>query len=71
MPDREKVVKALEICAVGNKCDGCPLKSECNGTVNAAMVGALRVIKEQRERIERLLENLVSLVEEAGEVNDP
>ena len=48
MIDRDKVIKALEICAVGtNACTKCPLKDSCKGTSNAAMSAAIKLLKEQ------------------------
>ena len=46
MPDREKVIKALEHCATGtNSCDKCPMKSECRGLTNKAMVAAIDLLR--------------------------
>lgn len=69
MNEREKIIKALEVCAVGKPCDGCPLKAECKGTANAAMAGALKLLKErkQQQRMEKLLRNLKMALEEMGE----
>lgn len=65
MNEREKIIKALEVCAVGKPCDGCPLKSECKGTTNAAMAGALKLLKNKnQQRIEKLLHNLETVLEE-------
>ena len=48
MPDREKVIEALEICAAGtNSCNKCPMKELCKGVSNAAMVAAIKLLKEQ------------------------
>ena len=48
MTDRERVIKALEYCAPGNKpCDGCPMKDNCKGTANGAMAAAIKLLKEQ------------------------
>ena len=47
-PDREKVIEALEICAAGtNSCNKCPMKDNCKGVSNAAMVAAIKLLKEQ------------------------
>lgn len=65
MNEREKIIKALEVCAVGKPCDGCPLKAECKGTTNAAMAGALKLLKNKnQQRIEKLLHNLKTVLEE-------
>jgi len=49
-PDREKVIEALEICATGtNSCNKCPMKDKCHGVSNAAMVAAIKLLKEQEE----------------------
>ena len=66
MNEREKIIKALEVCAVGKPCDGCPLKAECKGTTNAAMAGALKLLKEKikKQRIEKLLCNLETVLED-------
>ena len=48
MTDREKVIKGLEICAVGtNSCTPCPFKDNCKGTSNAAMAMAIKLLKAQ------------------------
>ena len=48
MIDREKVIEALEICAAGtNSCNKCPMKDKCKGVSNAAMVAAIKLLKEQ------------------------
>ena len=48
MADREKVIKALGICAVGtNSCEKCPSKDKCHGVSNAAMAAAIELLKEQ------------------------
>ena len=52
MIDREKVIKALERCAVGKSCDGCPMHKECTGTTNAAMAAAVELLKEQQKLID-------------------
>ena len=45
MPDREKVVEALKICATGTKpCDKCPMKDNCKGVSNAAMAAAIELL---------------------------
>ena len=50
MIDREKVIEALEICAAGtNSCNKCPMKDKCKGVSNAAMVAAIKLLKEQEE----------------------
>ena len=50
MTDRERVIKALEYCAPGNKpCDGCPMKDNCKGTANGAMAAAIKLLKEQEQ----------------------
>lgn len=69
MNEREKIIKALEVCAVGKPCDGCPLKAECKGTTNAAMAGALRLLKDrkQQQRTEKLLRTLKMALEEMDE----
>lgn len=69
MNEREKIIKALEVCAVGKSCDGCPLKSDCKGTTNAAMAGALKLLKErkQQQRMEKLLRTIKMALEEMGE----
>ena len=65
MNEREKIIKALEVCAVGKPCDGCPLKAECKWTANAAMAGALKLLKEKnQQRIEKLLCNLETVLED-------
>ena len=47
MPDREKVIKGLEHCATGtNNCDRCPMKYDCKGTANGAMVAAIKLLKD-------------------------
>lgn len=87
MNDRETVIKALEICAVGtNSCSKCPLKDNCHGTSNAAMVAAIEFIKgitmnayqekAQRTRnpklsaYQHLLNGCLGLAGEAGECCD-
>ena len=50
MSDRDKVIEALEICAAGtNSCIKCPMKDKCHGVSNAAMVAAIKLLKEQEE----------------------
>lgn len=51
MPDREKVIKAIEICyTLGHNCTECPLFSEddCNDKL---MRDALSLLKEQEPRL--------------------
>ena len=51
MTDRERVIKALEYCAPGNKpCDGCPMKDNCKGAANGAMAAAIKLLKEQEPK---------------------
>ena len=48
MTEREQVIAALEICAAGtNSCNKCPMKDKCKGVSNAAMVAAIKLLKEQ------------------------
>ena len=59
MADREKVIKALEICAVGtNSCEKCPLKDKCHGVSNAAMVAAIKLLKEQEPKLVKIKTNV-------------
>ncbi len=68
MTEQEKVIAALEHCAVGIKpCDRCPMNKECTGTVNAAMVAAARLLKDQKKRIERLIDTLKVILGEKEE----
>ena len=65
MPDREKVIKALECCASmnGSACRECPYSSECvegeatyqTGTAHLA-ADALALLKEQEPRVMTLEE---------------
>lgn len=66
MNEREKIIKALKVCAVGKSCDGYPLKAECKGTANAAMAGALKLLLKEKnqQRIEKLLHNLETALED-------
>lgn len=51
MPDREKVIKAIEICyTVGHNCTECPLfyEDECNDRL---MRDALALLKEHKLRL--------------------
>lgn len=67
MPDREKVIKALEICATGiSSCDGCPMKDNCKGTSNAAMAAAIQLLRnDEEEKMQVLKELEESLLESA------
>ena len=48
MTDRNKVIKALEICATGTgSCEKCPYRDECKGVANAAMAHAIERLKAQ------------------------
>lgn len=64
MREIDKIIKALETCAAGKPCDKCPLKNECSGTVNAAMAGAIKLLVDQRKRIDRLMFTLEVLLDE-------
>lgn len=67
MPDREMVIKALEICAVGtNACTKCPLKDTCNGTSNAAMSAAIKLLKEQKPSHDVYCKNCGAWVDTKG-----
>lgn len=64
MLDRETVIKALEICAVGtNACTKCPLKDNCKGTSNAAMAAAIELLKEDEYELNSLSKSLNETVE--------
>lgn len=57
MPDREKVIRGLEICANGvSSCQKCPFKDKCKGTSNAAMAAAIELLKAQEPRVMTLEE---------------
>ncbi len=48
MTEREQVIEALEICAAGtNSCNKCPMKDKCKGVSNAAMVAAIKLLKDE------------------------
>lgn len=65
MADREKVIKALGICAVGtNSCEKCPLKDKCHGVSNAAMAAAIELLKEQEWQIKNRDESIEKAQEE-------
>ena len=55
MPDREKVLKGLDICANGSGCkDGipnpcCPYASEIGCDLNQILLDALALLKEQND----------------------
>ena len=52
MIDREKVIKALEICGSDKRCTGCPYYEEhCSVALSN---DALALLKEQEERIKQL-----------------
>lgn len=60
MPDREKVVRGLEVCTVnGTSCNGCPYYGlvETIGCVNSIMEDALALLREQ-ERASWILDRL-------------
>ena len=60
-PTVENVIKALEWCASGTKgCSGCPVKSECKGTHNIAMVYATKLLKSELPRINRELPRIMT-----------
>lgn len=64
MTDREKIIKALEHCAPGaNSCTKCPMLDRCHGTVNAAMVAAIDLLKEDEIELNSLGESLNRSVE--------
>lgn len=75
MTEEEKVIAALEHCSVGIKpCNKCTMYKECTGTMNAAMAAAVRLLKEQRKRVEQqrkrieiLIENLKAVLSEIEE----
>ena len=59
MPDREKVIKALELCIADIECTNCPYAEECFSMdceqyAEPMMRDALALLKEQQERIETL-----------------
>ena len=59
MPDREKVIKALEMCIEDIECSDCPYEEKCfaaNDEPYAVpmMRDALELLKEQEAEIERL-----------------
>lgn len=59
MTEREQTIKALEICASGtNSCNKCPMKDRCKGVSNAAMVAAIKLLKEQEPHVLALEEAL-------------
>lgn len=51
MPDKEKVIKGLEMCIADDFCDGCPYEEHCfsDGEITAIrmMRDALSLLKEQ------------------------
>ena len=53
MPDREKVIKGLEMCLADELCDGCPYEENCfdtdidNPWGTYVMRDALALLKEQ------------------------
>ena len=54
MPDREKVIKGLEICTTRPcYCTDCPYKKECCLDSQNVMEDALSLLKEQDARIEK------------------
>ena len=54
MTDFDKLIKSLERCASGGKCNGCYCHDECEGTTNAAMIKARDLLREQRKTINEL-----------------
>lgn len=58
MPDREKVIKAIESHIAGVQCEDCPYKDECDYTdkMPAVLGDALALLKEQEARVLNLFE---------------
>lgn len=60
MPDREKVIKGLEMCIKDIECTGCPYEGECFDAIDDRQFGesmmrdALALLKEQDEKIKSL-----------------
>jgi hypothetical protein len=56
MPDREKVIKGLEMCLADELCDGCPYEENCfdtdidNPWGTYVMRDALALLKEQEHK---------------------
>lgn len=67
MPDREKVIKGLEICKERNYCcPECPYydrDAEMGCHSNELMADALTLLKEQAEEIENLKQTAQSMME--------
>ena len=64
MIEREKVMRGLECCAAmsGDRCRECPYGYECRDTdlpygMPHLAADALLLLKEQKERIKRLIED--------------
>lgn len=65
MPDREKVIKALEVCIPLDEGENCPMecpyyRDVCSG-YSQVMRDALNLLKEQDERIKTLEHQLETI----------
>lgn len=47
MPDRERLLKAIEFCRANARCDGCPYDGECGTRDNAIEDDTLAMLREQ------------------------
>lgn len=62
MADIEKLIKSLERCSVGGKCDGCHYHDACKGPTNAAMADAVKELREAEKRHKVLAKISLSIV---------
>ena len=82
MPDREKVIKALEYCITGD-CGSCFYRQQCIKTgikrdalallkeqedLGTELTNAVELIHKKNERIEKLLKEQKFLVDSDGEI---
>lgn len=76
MPDREKVLKGLDICANGSGCkDGipnpcCPYASEIGCDLNQILLDALALLKEQEAEIDEISDEYIDLGKEIAKRPD-
>ena len=72
MPDREKVIKGLEVCTSKPcYCTDCPYKANCCLDSQEVMEDALALLKEQKAEITKMnkLEELRNTIQEMHDNN--